>query len=176
MTQVFVGQVLTVGFPFAPKGLAQCDGQIIPIQQNQALFSLLGTTYGGNGVTVFGLPDLRGRAAVGFGQSADPAWQAPNYPLGDRDGVENVTLTVSQLPQHVHQCAGTSAGANQRNPTNALYATTNGSIYGPAGVAEVTLSAPTIAPVGGNQAHENMQPFTAINFCIALSGIYPPRN
>lgn len=176
MTQVFIGQVITVGFPFAPKGLAQCDGQIISIQQNQALFTLLGTTYGGNGVTVFGLPDLRGRAAVGFGQSVDPAWQAPNYPLGDRDGVESVTLTVGQLPLHAHQCAGTSASGSQKDPRNALYGATSGSIYGSAGTAEVTMSTPTIAPVGGNQAHQNMQPFTAINFCIALAGIFPSRN
>lgn len=175
MTQVFIGQVITVGFPFAPKGLAQCDGQILPIQQNQALFSLLGTAYGGNGVVVFGLPDLRGRAPVGFGPSADPGWHPPEYPLGERGGVERVTLTVPQLPQHAHQCVGTSVINNQKSPSNALYATTEGSIYGSAGVAEVTLSAPTIAPVGGNQAHENMQPFTAVNFCIALSGIFPSR-
>lgn len=175
MTQVFIGQVISVGFPFAPKGLAQCDGQVISIQQNQALFTLLGTTYGGNGVTVFALPDLRGRAAVGFGPSVDPGWHPPEYPLGERSGVERVTLMVQQLPQHAHQCVGTSADQNQKSPSNALYATTNGSIYGPAGVSEVTLATPTIAPVGGNQAHENMQPFTAINFCIALSGIYPSR-
>ncbi|MGH6760858.1 MAG: phage tail protein [Phyllobacterium sp.] len=176
MTQLFVGQVLTVGFPFAPKGLAQCDGQIMPIQQNQALFSLLGTSYGGNGTTVFGLPDLRGRVPVGFGPSADPNWRPANYPIGERGGVEGVTLTTPELPLHAHQCVGTSASGGQGSATNAFYATTAAPIYGAAGTGEVTLSAQSIAPVGGNQAHENMQPFIAINFCIALTGAYPSRS
>lgn len=175
MSEVFMGQVMPVAFPFAPKGLAQCDGQILPIAQNQALFSLLGTVYGGNGTTTFALPDLRGRVPVGFGPSLDPNWQASPYALGEKGGTENVTLTTAQLPSHVHQCAGTNAQSGQRSPANALYATNSAPIYGPAGTAEVTLATASIAPVGGNQAHPNMQPYAAINFCIALTGIFPSR-
>lgn len=176
MSEVFLGQILPVGFSFAPKGLAQCDGQIMPVQQNQALFSLLGVAYGGNGATTFALPDLRGRVPVGYGPSADPSWRSPSYALGEKGGAEGVTLTTAQIPQHAHQCSGTNVQGDQRVPTNALYATNSAVIYGPAGSGEVTLSADSIAGVGGNQAHGNMQPFAVINFCIALSGIFPSRN
>lgn len=176
MSEFFVGQVLTVGFGFAPKGLAQCDGQILPISQNQALFSLLGAAYGGNGTTMFALPDLRGRVPVGFGPSVDPRWPVSPYALGERAGAEAVTLTTAQLPSHIHQCVGTNAAGDKGNPTNALYGTSSEPIYGAAGRGEVTLSPRSIGPVGGNQAHNNMQPYTAINFCVALTGIYPSRN
>jgi microcystin-dependent protein len=176
MSDVFIGQVMPVAFPFAPRGLAQCDGQILPIAQNQALFSLLGVAYGGNGTTVFALPDLRGRVPVGFDPSVDPGWQSPNYGIGDKGGAESVTLTTAQLSSHAHQCAGTNAQGGQRSPASALYATNSVPIYGPAGAGDVTLAAPSIAPVGGNQAHNNMQPYAAINFCIALAGIFPSRS
>jgi microcystin-dependent protein len=176
MSEVFVGQVLPVAFPFAPRGLAKCDGQILPLSQNQALFSLLGTVYGGNGTTTFALPDLRGRVPVGFGPSADPGWPVSPYELGEKAGTETVMLTIAQLPSHAHQCSGTTTQGDKGNPTNALYGANSAPIYGTAGAGEVTLAAGTIARVGGNLAHNNVQPFTAINFCIALTGIFPSRN
>lgn len=176
MSEVFIGQVMSVAFSFPPKGFAQCDGQILSIAQNQALFSLLGVVYGGNGTVTFALPDLRGRVPVGFGPSLDPNWQPPAYALGERAGVEAVTLTAAQLPSHTHQCSGTTAQGDKGNPTNALYGTNGEPIYGNAGAGEVVLSAGSIASAGGNQAHTNMQPFTAINFCIALTGIFPSRS
>lgn len=176
MSEFFVGQVLTVGFGFAPKGLAQCDGQILPIAQNQALFSLLGAAYGGNGTITFALPDLRGRLPVGFSPSVDPNWPVSPYALGEGAGVEAVTLISAQLPSHAHQCSGTNAAGDRGNPTNALYGTSGEAIYGNAGAGEVVLSAGSIARTGGSQAHSNMQPYTAINFCVALTGIYPSRN
>lgn len=176
MSEVFMGQVMPVAFPFAPKGLAQCDGQLLPIAQNQALFSLLGTVYGGNGTTTFALPDLRGRVPVGFGPSVDPNWPVSPYALGERAGGETVTLTTAQLPSHTHQCAGTNAQGDKGNPTNSLYGTNSAPIYGNAGASEVVLSPGSIARAGGNQAHPNMQPYAAINFCIALTGIFPSRS
>ncbi|SDQ85235.1 tail fiber protein [Pseudoxanthomonas sp. CF125] len=176
MTEVFLGQIMLTGFAFAPKGFALCNGQLLSISQNQALFSLLGTTYGGNGQTTFALPNMQGRTPVAFGTSADPGWQPTAYQLGETGGAENVTVLTTQLPLHNHQCSGTTATGSQRNPTNALYGTNTAALYAPANGAQVPLSPQSIAPAGGTQPHPNMQPFDVINYCIALAGIFPSRN
>lgn len=176
MTEVFLGQIISFGFSFAPKGFAACNGQLLSIAQNQALFSLLGTTYGGDGRVNFGLPDLRSRTPVGFGASVDGSWNPSPYAWGEIGGVENVTLLTPQLPAHNHNLCGVSAAATGRNPTNNFYGTTSNPIYANVGQAQVALSPATIGPSGGTQAHPNRQPYRVINFCIALQGIYPSRN
>ncbi|CAN7661616.1 phage tail protein [Ensifer sp. ENS11] len=176
MTEPFVGQIMMCGFDFAPRGFALCNGQLLGIAQNQVLFSLLGTYYGGNGTTNFALPNLQGRTPVAAGSSADPSWAPTPYPIGAVGGVEAVTLTLQQIPAHQHQGNGTTAEANQRNPTNTLYGTTSLPIYAASGETQVLLSPQSVAAAGGGQPHSNMQPFNVINFCIALQGIYPSRN
>lgn len=176
MTEVYVGQIMLTGFGFAPRGYANCNGRIMAISQNQALFSLLGTTYGGDGRTTFGLPNMQSRTPVGFGPSADPAWQPSPPAWGEVAGVESVTVTTPQLPTHAHICAGTSSNGSARNPSNALYGTNATAIYASAGSGEVTLAPQTIASAGGGQPHANLQPYLAINFNIALMGVFPSRN
>lgn len=174
MTEVFLGQIMLTGFQFAPKGFALCNGQLLPIAQNQALFSLLGTTYGGNGTTTFQLPNMQSRTPVGFGNSVDGGWNPSPYQLGETGGVENVTLLQTQMPGHNHLVNGTSATGAIRNPTNGLYGTNSASIFGPSNGALVPLQGMGMA--GGTQPHANIQPYTVINFVIALVGIYPSRN
>lgn len=176
MTEVFLGQICTFGFQFAPKSFAWCNGQILPIAQNQALFSLLGTTYGGNGQTTFALPDLRSRTPVGAGNSVDPGWNPSPYNQGELGGTENVTLLSTQMPAHTHALAGNSTAANNRNPTNMFFGTTANPMYAATGQAQIALNPATIGTAGGTQPHPNVQPYLAINFCIALNGIYPSRN
>lgn len=175
MSEDYLGQVLMTGFGFAPRGYALCNGQLLPIAQNQALFSLLGTQYGGNGQTNFALPDLRGRTPVGFATSVDPAWQPPPVQIGQVGGSENVTLLSSNLPAHTHGAFGTIAAGTTRNPRNNLYATPNVPIYGSAG-PQVPLNAQTLSTTGGNQPHPSLQPYSTISFCIALTGVFPSRN
>lgn len=174
MTEVFLGQIMLTGFPFAPKGFALCNGQLLSIAQNQALFSLLGTSYGGNGTTNFALPNLMSRTPVGFGNSADPSWSPSPYNLGEIDGAETVTLTTSQIPGHNHQINATQSTGTLRNPTGALYGTSSVSIFGPATGALVPLQG--VGTGGNTQPHSNIQPYNTINFVIALVGIYPSRN
>lgn len=177
MTEVFLGQIITVGFNFAPKGFALCNGQILSIAQNQALFSLLGTQYGGNGVTTFALPDMRSRTPVSYGNSVDSGWNPAPYQIGETGGVENVTLLTPQLPAHTHGLCGCATAATTRNPTANFYATTaTVPLYANTGQAQVPLSATTIGPAGGTTPHPNLQPYLVINFCIALQGIFPSRN
>lgn len=177
MADVYVGQIMMSGFAFAPRGFALCNGQILPIQQNQALFSLLGTAYGGNGTTTFGLPNLQGTVPVHAGPSVDATWQPSNYPLGTRAGVETVNLTVTQIPAHLHTATALSTAATLKNPSNALFSDSGtAAIYGSASGARVTLASQTLGTTGGNLPHPNMQPFRVINFSIALNGIYPSRN
>lgn len=176
MAEVYLGQIMMSGFAFAPRNFALCNGQILGISQNQALFSLLGTYYGGNGTTTFALPNLQGRAPVSAGASADPSWQPPPYAIGEPGGVENVTLLSTQMPTHIHQGNGTTSDGKVRNPTGALFAKNSVPIYAQTPGAQVPLSPQTVMPVGNGQAHSNMQPYSVINFCIALSGIYPSRN
>ncbi|RUW46372.1 microcystin-dependent protein [Mesorhizobium sp. M1A.F.Ca.ET.072.01.1.1] len=175
MAEVFLGQIMMTGFAFPPKGFAFCSGSLLAIAQNQALFSLLGTTYGGNGTTNFALPNLQSRTPVGFGASVDSAWQPSPYELGETGGAENVTLLTQQLPTHNHVGNATTTEGSGRSPTNALYGATKNAIYGAPNGRVVTLAAPTVTSVGGNQPHPNIQPYETINFNIAINGIYPSR-
>ena len=165
-----------VGFNFAPVGYALCNGQLLPISQNTALFSLLGTTYGGNGTTTFALPDLRGRVAVHSGQGPGLS----PYVLGQQSGTESVTLITSQLPAHNHTLqvndnttgiAATGAGGFLNSKTESGESVAASGLSAPA-----TLSGSAITPSGGNQPHNNIQPYLCINFVIALQGIFPSRN
>lgn len=167
---------MTFGFAFAPKGFAQCNGQLLSIAQNQALFSLLGTVYGGDGRTTFGLPNMQSRTPVGFGQSADQGYLPSPYAQGELGGVENVTLLTPQLPAHNHNLCGVTTATNGRNPTNNFYGTTPTAIYANTGQTQVPLAATTIGQTGGTSPHPNLQPYRTINFCIALQGIFPSRN
>jgi len=176
MSEFFIGQVMMAGFSFAPRFFAQCNGQLLPINQNQALFSLLGTQYGGNGTTNFALPDLRSRTPIGYASSVDPSWQPPSVQIGQAAGVENVTLLSTNLPAHVHSANGSTTNGTTRNPNNGIYASTTVPLHAAATGALVPLNPATVLPVGGNQPHPNLQPYTVINFCIALSGIFPSRN
>lgn len=168
MAEYFIGQISLYGFNFPPRGSAQCNGQLLPINQNTALFSLLGTQYGGNGTTTFALPDLRGRASVGYGG-------ASGFPIGQVSGTENVTLATSNMPTHTHQVNGSTAAGDNRIPAGRVLGASATPIYA-AATPNVTLNAQSVASAGGNQPHPNMQPYSVVNFCIALSGIFPSRN
>ena len=176
MSEFFIGQVMMAGFNFAPKFWALCNGQLLPINQNQALFSLLGTQYGGNGTTNFALPDLRSRTPVGYASSVDPSWQPPSVQIGQAAGVENVTLLSTNLPAHQHGSVASTDAGTTRNPNGNFFANTSVPLYGSSGGSQVPLNPATISPAGGNQPHPNLQPYSVINFCIALSGIFPSRN
>lgn len=169
MSEPFLAEIKIAGFNFAPRGFAFCDGQILPINQNQSLYSLLGTTYGGDGRTSFALPDLRGRTPVHRGGSGALSQ------LGARAGVETVTLTAAEMPPHTHAARAKAAGGDSTVPQDASLAQYDGG-YGPAGAQPVTQPAATIGGAGGGQAHDNMQPFTTLNFVIALRGLFPSRN
>jgi microcystin-dependent protein len=177
MTQPFIGQLQAFGFGFAPRYWAQCNGQTMSIQQNVALFSLLGTMYGGNGTTTFQLPNLQSRVPMHFGTSPI----GNTYVQGEIDGEENVTLTINTLPMHPHAFIGASANANTLTPapgqalaTATIPSKTADPFYGPDGVPQ-PLNPGSISPVGGSQPHTNLQPYLTINWCIALYGIFPSR-
>lgn len=176
MADFFLGQVMMTGFGWAPKGWAQCNGQLLPIAQNQALFSLLGVTFGGNGTVNFALPDLRSRTPAGGVPSADAGWAPPQYVPGQIAGTEAVTLLQQQMPQHTHTVTATSAAAAELiGDTTLTFAATSAPFYGPA--ATVTpLDGGPLTPAGGTQPHPNLQPYETINFNIALVGVYPSRN
>lgn len=176
MAECFVGQIMMTGFGFAPNGFAACNGQLLPVSQNQALFLLLGTMYGGDGRTNFALPNLQGRAPVFTGPSVDPVWQPSPYQQGSQQGAEAVTLTTAQLPVHNHLVQVTTVTGTVRNPGSALYGDTGSvPIYATPG-AQATLAAETLQDSGSGQAHDNMQPFRVLNFNIALTGVWPSRN
>lgn len=166
----FLGEIRIFGGNFAPHGWALCQGQVLPIAQNTALFSILGTTYGGNGTTTFALPDLRGRAAMGMGQGPGLS----DRTLGETGGTESVTLINSQLPAHNHSHAvpATNEAATSSRPVGKVPAA--GGAY--ADTSDGTMAADTTGISGGNQPHNNMQPFITMNYIIALQGIYPSRN
>lgn len=177
MSEVYLGQVMLTGFNYAPRGFALCNGQLMPISQNQALFSLLGTQYGGDGVTTFALPNLQSRVAVGSGNSVDPAWQPSPYRQGQTGGVENVSLVAGEMPSHAHALVGTTAAGGARSPQGNLYGASSGeALYGSSGGSQVPMVAQNIAAAGAGQPHDNMQPYQVINFVIALNGIFPSRN
>jgi len=174
MSQPFIGQIITAGFNFAPRGYATCDGQILSIAQNTALFSLLGTTYGGNGTSTFALPDLRGRVPIHQGQGPGLTPRT----MGELSGSENVTLISSQMPAHNHTVGALSTNGNLKSPTNNIPANVQGTstnIYS-ASNADTTMNPQMLGITGGSQPHNNMQPYLVINFCIALVGIFPSRN
>ena len=163
MAEPFLSEVRIMSFVFPPKGWALCNGQLLPINQNQALFSLLGTTFGGDGRVNFALPDLRGRTPIHVGSG---------HTLGERGGEPAHTLSIAEIPEHTHVLSGSSADANNALPGANLLAKSPQQIYGPAGNL-VALNAGTVPNVGGSQAHLNMQPFLTLSFCIALQGIFP---
>lgn len=171
MAEPFLSEIRMMSFSFAPKGWATCNGQLLPINQNQALFSLIGTTYGGDGRVNFALPDLRGRVPIHTGGQG-------GHTLGERGGEAAHTLTIAEMPQHVHIASGTSASTDPNGtniPTGNLLAAGPGEIYAAAGNL-VAMGDTTIAGNGGSQAHLNLQPFLTINFSIALQGIFPSQN
>ena len=179
MSEPFIGEIIMFAGNFNPRGWALCQGQILSIAQNTALFSILGTTYGGNGQTTFALPDLRGRVPVGQGQGPGLS----PYVLGQQAGTESVTLLTQQMPTHNHLVNASEGNGSQQAPGNGFLA---GPIVPTSGNAAVsayrtssdgTTMAPTsIANAGGNQPHPNIQPYLCINFIIALEGIFPSRN
>ena len=166
MPTPFIGEIKICSFNFAPQGWAFCNGQLLPINQNQALFSLLGTTYGGDGVTTFALPDLRSRAPIHVGSS---------FNLGSRGGQEAHTITAAEMAAHTHQVRGSGDGPSVTPPTNNFWSTGTGfTPYSTA--ANVAMDPACISNVGGSQPHENRSPYLILNFVIALQGVFPSRN
>jgi microcystin-dependent protein len=177
MAEVYLGQIMVTGFGFPQRGFAACNGQLMPINQNAALFSLLGTMYGGDGRTTFALPNLQGTTPISSGPSVDPAWQPSPYTQGQPTGVESVTLLQTQLPFHSHSANASTTAGTVKNPTSALYGGSGAeAIYAQAAGPQATLAPQTLSNTGGNGAHDNMQPFRVLNFNIALSGIFPSRS
>lgn len=180
--EVFIGTVMPFGFNFAPKGWATCQGQIMSIAQNTALFSLLGTTYGGNGQTTFGLPDLQGRSILGQGTST----AGGSFSMGEIAGTENVTLTTGQMPMHTHVAASAisvpvySEGGNTSNPNGTHFAANAGSNTFSTVATDANLApfnaAVTVSVAGGSQPFSIMNPYLVMNYSIALYGIFPSRN
>jgi microcystin-dependent protein len=165
MAEPFLSELRLMSFVFAPKGWAQCNGQLLPINQNQALFSLLGTTFGGDGRVNFALPDLRGRVPMHVGDG---------HTLGERAGEQAHTVSNAEMPNHVHIATASANDGNTNLPAGSVFATA-ANVYG--GAASLTPIRPeTVTNVGGSQAHLNMQPFLTLNWCIALQGIFPSPN
>ena len=181
MSSPYVGEIRMFGGSFAPAGWAMCQGQLMPISENETLFNLIGTTYGGDGQSTFGLPDLQGRVPMHMGQGPGIS---QNYQIGQEGGVESVTLSIQQTPIHNHLSMATTA----QGDANAPAANVTLASMGPAGIAQVpcylpfantnqiTLSPQTIASTGGSQPHDNMQQYLCITFIISLFGIFPSQN
>jgi microcystin-dependent protein len=165
MSEPFLSEIKIVSFNFPPKGWAFCNGQFLPINQNQALFSLLGTTYGGNGQTTFALPDLRGRV---------PIHKGGGFTLGEAGGEQAHTLTLSEMPQHLHVASANNTGPNASTPQNDFWCAPGAEIY--ANAPDNVMRPGTVGNVGGSQPHENMSPYLVLNFIIALQGIFPSQN
>ncbi len=165
MAEPFIGEIRLFSFGYAPKGWAICDGRIMNIIENQTLYSLLGTTYGGDGRITFALPDLRGRTPVHAGNNIIP---------GEKQGEENHELVLDEMPAHTHQARGSSQAANSQAATDHVWANSGQNPY--SGEANKTNAAPALASIGASHEHPNMQPFTVVNYCIALTGDYPQRN
>jgi len=166
MAEPFMGEIRLMSFTFAPKGWALCNGQLLPINQNQALFSLLGTTYGGDGRVNFALPDLQARTPIHVGGG---------HTLGERGGEQAHTLSINELPQHSHSVNASTAATNGTATPNGNFLGGGNNVYANVG-ALTTLSAATVTSVGGGQPHQNLQPFLTLSFCIALQGIFPSPN
>jgi microcystin-dependent protein len=167
MAEPFLSEIRIMSFGFAPKGWALCNGQLLPINQNQALFSLLGTTYGGDGRVNFALPDLRGNVPIHTGQG---------FTLGNKGGEQAHTVSIAEMPTHIHTANATTAVATTNIPinTSVLAQSTSSQLYtGPSNL--VAMAANSLGNTGGSQAHQNMQPFLILSFCIALQGIFPSQ-
>lgn len=171
MSEPFIAEIRIFTGNFAPRGWMFCHGQLLSIQQYTALFSLVGTTYGGNGTSTFGLPDLRGRTPIGVGTGGGLTQRV----LGERSGVESVTLNSTQIPQHTHTLNASSGAPTTNTPSGSLLPTGSSRIYAQ-GSPSTQLAPSSIGLAGGSQAHENMQPFLALNYIIATQGIFPSRN
>jgi microcystin-dependent protein len=174
MSQPFVGEIRMWGLNFAPVNWAFCNGQLLSIAQNTALFSLLGTTYGGNGVSTFALPNFQGISPMHQGQSPGTS----NYPIGDTGGVPTVTLTSAQMPAHKHTLQADEEPAGDFDPTNDLVAgitAPNAFLYGPAAPPPNFLATQGVGTAGNDGPHNNMAPYLVLTFTIALNGVYPPR-
>jgi microcystin-dependent protein len=172
MADPFVAEIRIFPFNFAPKGWAWCDGQLLPLSQNTALFSLLGTTYGGNGKSNFALPDLQGRAPMHPGQGPGLSL----HDLGETGGSETVTLLESEIPVHTHQLRASGEDANDDDPPNAAWAGSVGvGLYKAPDNNMTNMAFEALPPAGGDQPHNNMQPYLTCYFCIALQGVFPPR-
>lgn len=176
MADPFVAEIRIFGFNFAPTGWAMCNGQLLPISQNTALFSLLGTTYGGDGKSTFGLPDMQGNVPMHPGQGPGLS----DHFLGEMSGTQNVTLLLSEIPAHAHFVGRASDQAGDSiTPTNSVWATSpagrgTAALYQPA-PATGAMQPNSLSPTGGGLPHNNMQPYLTLNFCIALQGVFPPR-
>ena len=170
MSEPFLGEIRIFAGNFAPRGWAFCNGQILAISTNTALFSLLGTTYGGNGQNTFALPNLQSRIPVHAGQAPGLSL----YDLGEAGGEEGVTLTAAQMPAHAHPLNASTKAPSSRSPVGNLPGAATHSVY--SNQSTVAMSPQAISPTGGSQPHENRQPFLAVNFIIALTGIFPSRN
>ena len=167
MSEPFLAEIRIVAFNFAPRGWAFCDGQILPINQNQSLYSLLGTTYGGDGRTSFALPDLRSRT---------PIHRSDGHALGQKSGAETVTLTAAEIAAHTHAAKASSSPGNEDNAKNHILAAGAPIYRDPEAATTTALRSGTVTNAGGGQAHNNMQPYTTLAFCIALRGLFPSRN
>ena len=172
MAEPFLGEIRMFGFNFAPQGWAMCNGQILPINQNTALFSLLGTYYGGNGTSTFALPNLQSSVAIHQGQGPGLS----PYVLAQVGGAENVTLTSGQMPAHNHQVGANAGPAGGTRPGGAALGRTSDDVYAAAPDGSTTMNASMIGTAGSSLPHTNIQPYLVLNFCIALQGIFPSRN
>ncbi len=171
-TQPFVGEVQIFAGNYAPTGWAMCNGQLLPISQNTALFSLLGTYYGGNGTSTFALPDLRGRVPIQPGQG--PGLSDRN--IGEVGGTESITLTAAQIPSHTHAIGASAANGSADSPAGRVLARATGAIPQYGATPNVDLAATAVGSTGGGQPHNNLQPYLTLNYIIALQGIYPSRS
>lgn len=172
MADPFVAEIRIFPFNFAPKGWAWCDGQLLPLSQNTALFSLLGTTYGGNGKSNFALPDLQGRAPMFWGQGPGLSL----HDIGETGGSETVSLLESEIPSHSHNVMASNQPAEDRSPAGEILGRSVGaSLYQTTTTGLQAMSPLSLAPAGGDQPHNNMQPYLTFYFCIALQGVFPPR-
>jgi microcystin-dependent protein len=171
VSEPFVGEIRMFGFNFAPQGWAQCNGQLLPISQNTALFSLLGTTYGGNGTTTFALPNLQSRVPIHQGQGTGLS----PYGQGQAGGTETVSLAAAQMPGHTHLVKASSSAAAADRPGGRVLARSGSHIYAPEPDTSTVMNADMLGGAGGGEPHDNIQPYLAVNFCIALEGIFPAR-